>query len=66
MVSPADGTEVAEGGIERTERSLRRALAVTDDADARYHVRTALQELVLVRETVEADESPDDLLANAD
>ncbi len=37
-------------GISKLERSLRRALATTESDEARYHVRTALQHLAVLRE----------------
>ena len=46
-----DGTPPGTGvdGLPSVERSLRRALATTNDDECRYHIRTALQRLAVVR-----------------
>ncbi|WP_277555968.1 hypothetical protein [Halobaculum limi] len=44
-----DGT----AGLARMERSLRRALAVSESEEARYHIRTALQFVDVVRDDVD-------------
>ncbi|QZP39687.1 hypothetical protein [Halobaculum magnesiiphilum] len=36
-------------GLPKLERSLRRALATTESDEARYHIRTALQYLDVLR-----------------
>ena len=38
-----------ETGLPKVERSLRRALATTESDETRYHVRTALQYLEVLR-----------------
>lgn len=42
-------------GLPKVERSLRRALATTESDETRYHVRTALQYLEVLR--AEADDT---------
>lgn len=53
MDSSAVRSDVADG-IDRTERSLRRALVEADSDEARYRIRTALQTLVVVREAADS------------
>lgn len=55
MDSNPEGADVVEETVVRTERSLRRVLAATDDDEARYQARTALQELEVLREAVDGD-----------
>ncbi|MFC6784583.1 hypothetical protein ACFQFH_01495 [Halobaculum halobium] len=50
MTPPAHSSDDTDS-ITRIEISLRRALATTDSSESRYHIRTALQQLQVVRET---------------
>lgn len=55
--SPAPGDEGVVG-LARMERSLRRALAMSESEEARYHIRTALQFVDVVREDVTGTSDP--------
>ncbi|MFC7098944.1 hypothetical protein [Halobaculum marinum] len=47
-------------GLSLLERSLRRALATSESPEARYHIRTALQSLAVVREGDASADRPAD------
>lgn len=47
--SNVSASDDGAAGLARMERSLRRALAVSESEEARYHIRTALQFVDVVR-----------------
>lgn len=61
-MNASDGPPTLAGGVEslsRLERSLRRALATSESEETRFHIRTALQYIAVLREhTTDALDDP--------